>query len=85
MVLTILATGGAGFIGSHTVLELLNAGYSVVCIDNNYNSYHDKSQPLPESLNRVEELTGKKVIYYTVDVCDMQSLDVVFKKVISQI
>ena len=54
---TILVTGGAGYIGSHTVLELLNKGYNVVVMDNLCNSSK-------ESLRRVEELTGKKVTFY---------------------
>ena len=57
----ILITGGAGYIGSHTALELLNKGYEVVVYDNLSNS----SQ---ESLRRVEELTGKKVAFYEGDI-----------------
>ena len=49
---TVLVTGGAGFIGSHTVVELLNSGYGVVVIDNLSNSS-------AESLNRVQKITGK--------------------------
>lgn len=68
---SILVTGGAGYIGSHTVLELLNAGHDVVVIDNLVNS----SQ---ESLLRVEEITGKKVTYYNVDIRDGEGLRQVF-------
>ena len=50
--MTILVTGGAGYIGSHTCVELLNAGYDVIVVDNYYNS-------VPEVLNRVEKITGK--------------------------
>ncbi len=50
--MSILVTGGAGFIGSHTCVELLNAGYEVVVVDNLYNSSK-------EALKRVEEITGK--------------------------
>lgn len=59
----ILVTGGAGYIGSHTCLELLNAGYEVVVLDNLYNSCE-------ESLKRVEKLTGKKISFYEVDLLD---------------
>ena len=54
---TILVTGGAGYIGSHTCVELLNAGYDVVVVDNLCNSCR-------ESLNRVEEITGNKLTFY---------------------
>lgn len=69
----VLITGGAGYIGSHTALELLNAGYETVVYDNLSNSSK-------ESLNRVEELTGKQVIFYEGDVLDKEKLTSVFKK-----
>ncbi len=69
----ILITGGAGYIGSHTALELLNAGYEVTVIDNLCNS----SQ---ESLKRVEELTGKPITFYEGDVRDGAALDALFEK-----
>lgn len=81
MSLTTLTTGAAGFIGSHTVLELLEAGHTVICVDNCINAYHEKGQDLPESLKRVEEITGKKVIFYSVDIRDKKALESVFKKV----
>jgi UDP-glucose 4-epimerase len=69
---TILVTGGAGYIGSHTCVELLNAGYDVVVVDNLCNSCR-------ESLNRVEEITGKKLTFYEVDLLDEPTLDSVFQ------
>ncbi len=57
--MSILVTGGAGYIGSHTVIELVNAGYDVVVVDNLCNSSK-------ESMNRVEEITGKAVKFYEV-------------------
>ncbi len=71
--MSILITGGAGYIGSHTSVELLNAGYDIVIVDNFSNSK-------PEVLNRIEELTGKKFKFYKVDVLDRDSLDEVFSK-----
>ena len=59
--MSILITGGAGFIGSHTCVEMLNAGYDVVVVDNLDNSSS-------ESLSRVEKITGKKVKFYKEDV-----------------
>lgn len=78
--LTILVTGGAGYVGSHTALELLNAGYKVICIDNLYNAFKSANDQLPESLRRVEKLTGKSLIFYEVDICDRVALTDVFKR-----
>ena len=69
--MAILVTGGAGYIGSHTCVELLNAGYDVVVLDNLCNSCR-------ESLNRVEEITGKKVTFYEVDLLDQPGVKKVF-------
>ncbi len=69
----ILVTGGAGFIGSHTVVELLNAGYGVVVIDNLANSNR-------ESLERVKKITGKSVKFYQNDLLDMEALQNIFKQ-----
>ena len=67
----VLVTGGAGYIGSHTVLELLNAGHEVVVIDNLSNASE-------ESLRRVQELTGKEVVFYPNDVRDRAKLRGIF-------
>ena len=69
--MAILLTGGAGYIGSHTCVEMLNAGYDVVVVDNLNNSSK-------ESLNRVEKITGKKVKFYENDVCDCDALRKIF-------
>jgi UDP-glucose 4-epimerase len=69
----ILVTGGAGYIGSHTCLELLNNGYQVTVVDNLSNSSR-------ESLNRVEELTGKKITFFEVDLLDRAGLNKVFSE-----
>ncbi|WP_321891845.1 UDP-glucose 4-epimerase GalE [Paraburkholderia tropica] len=69
---TILVTGGAGFIGSHTCVELLNGGYDVVAVDNLVNSRQ-------ESLKRVTQITGKPVAFYEADVRDAQALERIFK------
>ena len=67
----ILVTGGAGYIGSHTVLELLNTGYDVVVVDNLCNSNQ-------ESLKRVQELAGNSFTFYEVDILDKNALREVF-------
>ncbi|WP_084976931.1 UDP-glucose 4-epimerase GalE [Plesiomonas shigelloides] len=71
--MAILVTGGAGYIGSHTVLELLNSGNEVVVIDNLCNSSR-------ESLRRVEALTGRSVTFYEADVCDRSALQTIFSQ-----
>ncbi|KAL3192568.1 hypothetical protein MRX96_058984 [Rhipicephalus microplus] len=76
----IFVTGGAGYVGSHTVLELLNAGYDVVVMDNYHNAHPDKEGKMPESLRRVQELTGKAVTFYKADLKDQTSIDEIFKK-----
>jgi UDP-glucose 4-epimerase len=68
----ILVTGGAGYIGSHTCLELLEKGYEIVVVDNLSNSSR-------ESLLRVERLTGKQIEFIEVDLLDKEALDNVFK------
>lgn len=69
----ILLTGGAGFIGAHTAVELLNAGYEIAIIDNYYNSS-------PEALARVREIAGKDFSVYEMDVCDPAAMDAVFQR-----
>ncbi|MFD2098109.1 UDP-glucose 4-epimerase GalE [Corallincola platygyrae] len=71
--MTILVTGGAGYIGSHTVVELLSDEQELVVVDNLCNS----SQ---ESLNRVEKITGKSVPFYQIDILDRDALRTVFEK-----
>ncbi|MEF9941445.1 MAG: UDP-glucose 4-epimerase GalE [Lachnospiraceae bacterium] len=71
--MAILVTGGAGYIGSHTCIELLNAGYEVVVVDNLYNSSK-------ESLKRVQEITGKSVKFYEHDIRDLDAMNSIFEK-----
>lgn len=66
--MNILITGGAGYIGSHTLIELLSAGHATIVIDNLSNSSR-------ESLRRVEGITGKSVVFYEADVRDKNALD----------
>ena len=70
---TILLAGGAGYIGSHTAVELLDSGYNVVIVDNYSNSS-------PEAINRIEKITGKKVIAYEADVKDKALLSKIFEE-----
>ena len=69
----ILLTGGAGYIGSHTAVELLNAGYEVLCVDNCYNSS-------PDALKRVEKITGKTVKFYQDDILDADAMRRIFSE-----
>lgn len=69
--MSILLTGGAGYIGSHTCVELLNAGYDVVVVDNLVNSQE-------ESLRRVKQITGKQVKLYVADCCDKEAMNNLF-------
>lgn len=70
---TILVTGGTGYIGSHTCVELLNAGYDVVIMDNLYNSNE-------AVLKRIEEITGKKAKFYKTDLLDKEGIKTIFKE-----
>lgn len=71
--MAILVTGGTGFIGSHTVVDLLNHNYDVVIVDNYVNSK-------PEVLNRIFKITGKKPRFYEIDVCDEGKMRELFQK-----
>ena len=69
----ILVTGGAGFIGSHTCVALLNAGYDIVIADNFSNSK-------PEALNRIKTITGKDFKFCEVDLLEREKLEKVLKR-----
>lgn len=69
--MSILITGGAGFIGSHTAVEYLDAGYDIVIVDNLSNSS-------PVALDRIRQITGKDFRFYQVDLCDKEALEKVF-------
>ena len=69
----ILVTGGAGYIGSHTVVELQGAGYNVVVVDNLANASE-------KVIGRVENITGKKVPFYKADIRDRVALEEIFEK-----
>lgn len=71
--MSILVTGGAGYIGSHTCIELLTQGYEVVIVDNLYNSCE-------EAVRRIEELSGKKVSFYKADLLDKEAVEEIFEK-----
>ena len=71
--MSILVTGGAGFIGSHTCVELLEAGYEVVVVDNLYNASR-------KSMGRIEQITGKKPTFYEADILDREALNQIFEK-----
>ena len=69
----ILVTGGAGFIGSHTCVSLLESGYEVAVLDNYVNSS-------PAAVAAIEQITGKKVLAYEVDLLDLEAVQAVFQK-----
>lgn len=71
--MSILVTGGTGYIGSHTSVELLNAGYDIVIVDNFSNSK-------PEALNRIRQITGKDPVFYEADLLDESALRKVFSE-----
>lgn len=70
--MNLLVTGGAGYIGSHTVVELINAGHSVVVVDSLVNSYE-------EAIRRVEVITGTKIPFYCADIKNRSALESIFK------
>lgn len=71
--MNVLVTGGAGYIGSHTCVELLNAGHSIVVFDNFYNSS-------AESIDRVKKITGKDFPFYECDMLDAKALEKIFSE-----
>jgi UDP-glucose 4-epimerase len=71
--MNILLTGGAGYIGTHTAIELINAGHSVIVVDNLVNSS-------AEALRRVEQITGQSIDFYPFDIRDAESLNAVFEE-----
>ena len=71
--MNVLLTGGAGYIGTHTCVELINAGHTAIIADNFVNSS-------PKAVERVEEITGVKIPLYNVDVCDNEAVDKLFSE-----
>ncbi len=69
----ILVTGGTGYIGSHTCVDLSNNGFEVVIIDNEYNSYGTV-------VGRIEKITGKAIKFYSIDLCDKDKVDAIFEE-----
>lgn len=69
----ILITGGCGYIGSHTIIDLLQHGYNVISVDNYINS-------TPDTLDQIEKVTGKRITNYPVDLCDDKELSEIFKE-----
>lgn len=78
---TILVTGAAGYIGSHSLVLLLNAGYEVIALDNCSNAIQLEHDTMPESLRRVERITGRKLAaFYNADLNDRESLVKIFSE-----
>ena len=83
---SILVTGGAGYVGSHTVTSLLerqsaHPEFDIVVVDNLSNSYRAEGQKKPEPLRIIEELTNKTIHFYELDIRDREGLSKVFEKV----
>jgi len=70
--MAILVTGGCGYIGSHTIVDLLSNGYEVISVDNN-------SRSSPKQLYGVEKITGKKILNYSTDLCDLEQTRIIFR------
>ena len=70
---TILVTGGCGYIGSHTIVDLIENGYDVISIDNN-------SRSTTQLLEGAEKITGRKIINYSIDLCDFEATQKIFQK-----
>ena len=69
--MSILVTGGAGYIGSHTCVELLNAGFDIVIADN-------MSNAKPQALDAIRKITGRDFRFYQIDICDRAALEKLF-------
>lgn len=80
---TIFVTGGAGYIGSHCIVELLQEGYEVIAVDNFVNSVDENGEAI--SLNRVRQISGKQITFYRCDLLDVKKLEEIFSKVIDSI
>lgn len=76
----IFVTGGAGYVGSHSILELLKSDYEVVAVDNFSNSSPGDDCGMPESLNRVQKLAGKSLTFYEIDLLNRDDLKKIFEK-----
>lgn len=77
---TVLVTGGGGYIASHTIIELLQGGHEVIAVDNFVNAVRG-NDAMPESLQRVQKITGKKITFYTADLTEKDALKPIFQKV----
>ena len=73
----VLATGGTGYIGSHTAVELIENGYEVEIIDNLYNSK-------ASVIDKIEEITGKRPVFHQIDLLDREKLDEVYERIIAE-
>ena len=69
--MSVLVTGGAGYIGSHTCVELIRSGYEIIVVDNLSNSN-------PEAVRRVEKITGRTIPFILADVCDTEAMNTIF-------